>query len=156
VSDLGTFGTKKPEAEGDTFGWFEHTLRINPSFGELELADFLEAATVIDAENVSESMGVLKGSLRAAVHPDDFELFWSTAKRERQGLEDVMAVFMALVEAVADRPTERPSDSSDGPTSVADTSGDGSSSQVIRRLEVEGRPSIALMVRQREDSRASA
>jgi hypothetical protein len=155
VASLGTFGVKHEPTE-DTFGFFEHTLRVNPGFGELELADFLEAAAVVDEDNATASMALLKNVMRAAVHPEDFDTFWTTAKRERQGIADLMGILIALVEAVTDRPTERPSDSSDGPQQTSLGSVANSSSQVIRRLEVEGRPSIALMVRQAEDSRASA
>jgi hypothetical protein len=159
VADLGSFGTPREAAEPDTFGWFEHTLRSNPDFTELEVADFLESAAKVDEANISEAMALLKGTFRMVVHPDDFDTFWSTAKRERQGVDDLMGVLYAVVEAVTDRPTERPSDSSDGPTRTAPTSAGDSSSRVVRRLETEGRPSMALMVMQASEaqgSRASA
>ena len=156
MASLGRFGVQRELVDGDTFEFFEHVIRANASFGELDLADFLEAADLIDEENVSASMGLIKGTMRAMVHPDDFDTFWATAKRERQGILDLMAVMQAVVEAVSGRPTERPSDSSDGPRLTSVTSADDSSSRVIRRLEQEGRPSIALMVAQSAEARASA
>jgi hypothetical protein len=156
VASLGRFGVAKDAVDDDTFDYFEHQIRVNPEFGELELADFLEAATAVDEENVSASMGLIKGTLRSMVHPDDFDTFWGTAKRERQGILDLMAVLQAVVEAVADRPTQRPSDSSDGPQLTSVSSAGGSSSRVIRRLVAEGRPSVALMVRQASEARDSA
>lgn|SRR5690242_14130582 len=155
MASLGRFGVQR-EAVEDTFDWFEHTLRVNPSLSELELADFLEIASAVDENNIAQAMALLKDTFRLVVHPDDFEAFWTTAKRERQGAQDLMAVFHAVIESVADRPTDRPSDSSDGPQLTSVTSVDDSSSQVIRRLEMEGRPSIALMVAQAAESRASA
>lgn len=148
MSSLGSFGTPR-EAEDVTFEWFDKTIRVNPSFGELDLADFMEMAGGVDETHVSEAMTLLKGSMRAVVHEDDFDEFWTIAKRERQDADDVMKVYLAVVEMVTDRPTERASDSSDGPQPTATSSEDDSSSRVIARLVDEGRPSIAYMVRQR-------
>ena len=152
MADLGTFGVKKEQPDGDTFGWFEHTLRVNPSFGELDLADFLEDAAGINEDNVTESMALLKQTMRACVHVDDFGTFWSVAKRERQGIADLMGLLYAVVERETGRPTSRPSDSSGGPLSTNASSAGDSSLQVIRRLEQEGRSSIALMVAQRAEA----
>lgn len=156
MASLGRFGVQRDLTEGDTFDFFEHEIRANAAFGELDLADFLEAAELVDVEDASESMRLLKGTMRAMVHPDDFDKFWATAKRERQGIEDLMGLMQAVVEAVSARPTGRPSDSSDGPRLTSVTSVGDSSSRVIRRLEQEGRPSIALMVAQAAEARASA
>ena len=157
MADLGSFGTAKPEPEQvDTFGFFGATIRVNPAFGELDLADFFEVAASIDEKDNAQAMGALKAVFRACIHPEDFDTFWATAKRERQGIEDLMGVVMAVVEAVADRPTVRPSDSSAGPSSTSAISADASSSQVIAHLEEIGRPSVAKMVRDREAFLASA
>jgi hypothetical protein len=154
VANLGSFGTKREVVE-DTFGWFEHELRVNPQFGELELTDFMEAAADIDDADTAKASAFLKDTFRLAVHPDDFEVFWATAKRERQTIQDLMGLFHAMIQLVSGRPTQRPSDSSDGPSLTSASSADDSSSQVIHRLEREGRPSIALMVAQRAESQAS-
>lgn len=159
MRDLGSFGTPKPAVDPeklDSFDYFGARVRVNPTFGELDLADFFATAAALDDADTAQSLALLKGVFVDSIHPDDFETFWSTAKRERQAIEDLMQVVVAIVEAVTDRPTERPSDSSDGPSPTRDTSAGVSSSQVVRRLEQEGRPSVAVMVLQREDSLASA
>lgn len=161
MGDLGSFGTPKPPVDVDlidSFDYFGERVRVNPVFGELDLVDFFDTASRIDDADTAQAMAALKGVFRDCILPDDFDTFWSTAKRERQGVEDLMQVVMAVVEAVADRPTVRPSDSSDGPSDTSGTSVADSSSRVVRRLEQDGRPSIALMVQQAQDvgSRASA
>lgn len=161
MADLGSFGTPKPPLDPeavDSFDYFGSRVRVNPAFGELDLVDFFDAASTIQDTDTAQAMHALKGVLRQCILDVDFESFWSTAKAQRQGVEDLMEVVMAVVEAVADRPTERPSVSSDGPSDTSATSAGGSSSRVIRRLEQDGRPSIALMVQQAQDvgSRASA
>lgn len=149
VADLGSFGNAKPPLDPeqvDDFGYFDIRVRVNPGFGDLDLADFLDSATAVDTDDI-RAAGFVKEALRAAVHPEDFDAFWSTAKRERQGIEDVLEVLILAIEAVTARPTVRPSDSSDGPGSTTLSSVGGSSSRVIERLEAEGRPSVAVMVR---------
>jgi hypothetical protein len=59
---------------------------------------------------------------------------------------ELMNIVKDVMEMLSKRPTERPSDSSDGPTSTPPSSEDDSSSRIIRRFEQEGRPDLALMV----------
>lgn len=158
MADLGTFGVERPAYEEvDTFGYFGETIRVNPAFGELDLADFFDTAARLDGSEGAQAMAALKGVLRDSIHVEDFDRFWAAAKANRQGIEDLMAVLMAVIEAVTARPTQRPSDSSGGPSSTRATSPGGSSSQgIVRDLELAGRPSVAYMVQQREASLASA
>ena len=142
------FGTKKAAAEESSFLFFDEQIRYSPSFGELDLLDFLETASAVDEESPS-AMVVMKGVLRSAVHPDDFDRFWATAKRERQGVMDLMPILHGAVEAVADRPTSPQSGSSSGLRSIEPKSTDASSSRVIRRYEEQGRPDLALVVQRK-------
>ena len=159
MADLGSFGTPKapldPE-QVDSFDWFGARVRVLPEFGELDLVDFFDSASRIEDTDTAQAMAALKGVFRECIDPEDFDTFWSTAKRERQGVEDLMEVVMAVVEAVTDRPTVRPSDSSAGPSRTSATSAGASSSRVIRRLEREGRPSVALMVQQAQEASAAS
>lgn len=156
MSSLGAFGVKRDAGvEPETFEFFGETVRVNPAFGELDLADFMEAAVSVEDDSMA-ALSLLKGTFRSCVHAEDFDLFWSTAKRERQSIQDLLTILYAVVEAVTDRPTERPSGSSDGPQAMSGSSVDDSSLQVIHRLEREGRPSVALMVHQAQDSRVTA
>lgn len=155
MADLGSFGVETDEVvEPDTFTYFGTTVRVSPAFGELDVADFFEAAASIDQGNVATATAALKGVFRSCIVAEDFDAFWSTAKAHRQGIEDLMEIIMVIVEAVAERPTQRPSVSSDGPSRTRATSAAASSSLVIvRSLEEQGRPSIGYMVEEAERAR---
>lgn len=142
---LGDFTGELTEAEVLTFGYFGTEIRVNPAFGELDVFDFMEEASSLD-ENDPAAMTLIKRSLRACVHEDDFDQFWKLARRNRQTSADLTQIFRQVLEAVTDRPTQQPSDSSDGPVSIGTKSTGGSSSAVVRRLEAQGRPDLALAV----------
>jgi hypothetical protein len=66
--------------------------------------------------------------LRAVIHADDWERFRATAKKNRaQVARDLMPVVVAAFVQPTDRPTSRPSDSSDGPKTTKRNSAAGSS-----------------------------
>ena len=149
------FGTKREAAQTEPFLFFDETVRFSPSFGEIDLIDFLEAAREVDAEAPS-AMSIMKDTFRACIHPEDFDRFWTTARRERQGVLDLMPILWAAVESVTDRPTQRPSDSSDGPQIIEPKSADASSSRVVHRFEQQGRPDLALLVEKSTAGRRTA
>jgi hypothetical protein len=154
VASLGSFGKPKAAAPERSFEFFEATVRVDPGFGELDFADLMAKARTVDTEGPS-GMGLLVDIVRNMVHEGDFEQFWKIARRERQTVTDLMEIVYAVVEAVAERPTEQPSDSSAGLQSAGPSSTADSSSQVIRRLEQSGRPDLALMVTQAQEARVA-
>lgn len=159
MSDLGSFGVAHevdPDVGEDSFEFFGTRVRVNPEFGELDLADFFEAASLVNASDVGQSLALLKRTFRSCVHVDDFDEFWATAKRNRQGVTDLMHIVRAVITVVTARPTERPSDSSDGPSPTSEPSAVDSPSQVIADLESKGRPDLALIVTQAQALRRSA
>ncbi len=125
MASIGSFGTPRDAVvETDTFDWFGTEVRTNPMLSDLDLADFMEVAGGIDADDPKTAiaaMGTVKGFLRSAVHEDDFDAFWATAKTNRQGLQDLLPVAMQIMGAVLGRPTGLPSVSTDGqqPTQVS-------------------------------------
>jgi hypothetical protein len=153
--DLGDLGGE-PRADLDvTFGYFGHTVRVNPHLSDLVMLDFMTKAADLD-EDSTEAMGAMTALLRGVVHADDWETFWAAAIGARQGIDDLMRVCMGVIEAVADRPTVPPSDSSGGPPSTDTRSAAVSSSAAIQRqLEQDGRPDLALMVQQSRQHRES-
>lgn len=139
------FGKPKALPAEETFDFFElEELRLLP-FGEADLMDFFEVANGVD-ENSTAALPLIKTTLRAAIHPDDFERFWTVAKRERQGVAELLEIMYAVVEMTTGRPTSQPSGSTDGLPATATNSTDDLSSQVITRLVTGGRPDLALMV----------
>lgn len=103
-----------------------------------------------------EAVAAIDALITQCVSPGDLPRFEATCDRERPSLDELIEFVGAVMSEVSERPTRRPSDSSDGsqPTSV--TSVVDSSSRVIARLESEGRPSLALAVQQATGSRVSA
>lgn len=160
VGHLGEMGVAREEHDA-TFGYFGTTIRVHPDLSDIAVFDlFTDVATAVDgadaenAEDVAKLVEALRAVAATLVHPDDAEEFWRLARANRQSLDDVAGLAMRLLGALADRPTERPSVSSDGPSSTAATSGGGSSLPALRLLE--NRPDLAVAVLRAEESRASA
>lgn len=75
--------------------------------------------------------------------------FEDHANKTRAGDDDLLQVVRDVMEILTERPTSRPSDSSAGPQQTAPTSAENSSSlEVVRRLKSQGRPDLAMVVRQ--------
>lgn len=153
MSRLGDFGGPIEQTdEVDTFGYFGAEIRVNPEFTDAELVDFLEVAKDVDEKDPS-SMMFVKNFMRTCIHPEDFDEFWTLAKKNRQTLEDRIGTIYRIIAAIAGRPTQRSTDSSRGPQSTGQSSMDDSSSRVLERLD--GRPDLQLIVLQAQEQRAS-
>lgn len=148
---LGKFGKKKDPLDA-SFDYFGHDIRVHPKMTNLAILGFVDLAETIDDGDEISSMKAVRDFLHSAVHPDDWEVFWKTALEERQSLEDFMELQWQLLEACSDgdRPLTQPSDSSDGPGTIAQRSKDGSFSRVMDRLD--GRPDLQQMVVTAQDS----
>lgn len=147
---LGRFGTVKADevVSETTFDYFDTTIALSPlAFNELEYVDLMEQVGSLD-ENDPRSLTLIKDLLRMLLARDEgpyagqgFETFWALAKQNRQGVEDLMAVYTALMEAQTARPTQKPSDSSAGQPPTA------ASSQVVSSSAeaAPGRPDLQVM-----------
>jgi hypothetical protein len=115
VRSLGRFGRTYERIELD-FDFFEATIRVNPSCSKAAVVEFLaEAGTVDQADEVRGAQLTMQ-LLREVIHPDDFERFWTIAKRERQDPEvDLMPIAQQVIEATSDFPTGQSSASGGGP-----------------------------------------
>lgn len=167
MASIGSFGTpREAPVEDLTFDYFGVEYRVHPDATDLELFEFMDVAASLDTiqaggeDAAIGSVVAIRSALRNLVHPDDYAAVWSAAKANRQTIEDLTELAMALAAAVADRPTERPSDSSDGPQSTEPSSTDDSSSldspdsaviRSIRRHEAAGRPDLALAVEKAQE-----
>jgi hypothetical protein len=155
MTHLGDLGTVH-EDESLTFGYFGATLRTHPGLTDLMLIDVIE--TVGEAEDADglEALRMFRGLVASLVHPDDVDDLWRLAKANGQTSSDIGDMCEQIIEAVTDRPTVRPSESSDGPHSTGRNSVAGSSSPAIALLEGKGRPDLALVVVRTEEFMASA
>jgi len=148
---LGSLGKRRASLDAD-FEWFGVTIRANPDVSpELELADFMKRASTIDLgevdadnltpEQIAKAAGAMEAVtelIRPLIHPDDFDTFWSLAKRNRQDIEDLMNVAMQLVEVASGFPSGRPSSSSAGRSRTRQKSKAGSSRRVS--MPADGSP----------------
>lgn len=131
------------EFEGDTF-------RVNPNYSELDTVDFMDEANRID-ENDPRSIALVKTSLRAIVHEEDFNKFWGACRKGKYGVVEIMSVYWAILDSLTKRPTDPPPGSSTGRRSTLENSKDGSYLRVLDRLD--GRPDLqAAVVEMREES----
>lgn len=96
-----------------------------------------------------EGMAAMYVLLKACFAAEDWDRFERLALAERLTHAELLAVVTQMFEAVTERPTERPSESSDGPEVTSQSSEVDSSSPaspVVDRLEGKGRPDLALQV----------
>jgi hypothetical protein len=151
---LGRLG-KARAARTDTFDYFDlEGVRVHPDLTDLLLFDFMLKADAIDESDEKAAMAATRGLFESLVHPEDFAAFWAASLTNRQTVTDLMATVSTLIEGLTDRPTVRRSDSSRGRRKTERKSRGGSSSRVIRRLEIAGRPDLALVALQAEEQRA--
>lgn len=146
---LGDFTPKDAAEQGVedevAFGWFGTQVRISHDFGELVFTDWVEEFGTLK-ETDPRSIGSVKALMRRTIHPDDFEEFWRLAVAHRQNSEDLAGLFQSILASVTERPTKRPSSSSDGPVPTGPSYAAGSPLRVVDRLEAQGRPDLALAV----------
>lgn len=154
MGHLGNFGAPREELQ-DTFGWLGKTFRIHPDFSDLNLVEFMRQAVDIDEGDERTAMDLVMAQFGGIVHPDEFDTFLSESIAGRQNSRDLMGLMKSLNEALAGRPTRRPSDSPSGRRKTKGKSKGASSNRardggtakaVIRRLETAGRPDLALTV----------
>lgn len=147
MSHLGKFGKPREPSEF-TFDYFDATLRTNPDLSDVAVIDMFSSFEGVDGTAV---LGALRGIATTLVHPDDVEEFWRLVKANRQTVDDIAELAMALISAATDRPTRLPADSSAGQSST-DTSSEGDSSSPALRL-LEGRPDLQVAVLRAQQAR---
>jgi len=121
----------------------------------MALMRFAQVAKRGADSNDMDGLAALRDLLDAVVHPEDLPRFDRIADENDAGGDELMAVATECIKVIAERPTSRPSDFSDGSSTTSEPSAAGYSSPVTR-LEQRGRPDLALLVSQAEHSRASA
>lgn len=117
MTSIGRFGTKHAEVDL-TFDYFDETIRVNPDASQLTIVEFLDQASQISQNDEVLGARTVMKLLHEIVHPDDFEGFWATAKRERQQTPELMELAKAVMEAIAGFPTGQQSASPTGPSNT--------------------------------------
>lgn len=135
----------------DTVDFFGADFRVAERVGLMPMMRFaVLAKTGVDA-NEMEALAAMHDLLKNCLADDEWDRFERHATDHRADGDDLMEVVGKVMAALADRPTKRSSDSSDGPRVIEPSSTDDSSSRVVERLNEQGRPDLALIVRRREE-----
>lgn len=147
MTHLGDLGN--PSANGPiSFDYFGQTIAARHGLSDLHYLDFIESAAGL-APDDPRSLRFVKEFARACISEDDFERFWTLALENGQRQTDVHDVLLAVIEGATGRPTDLPSDSSDGQPSTS--TGDSSSPEAL----LPGRPDLQLVVKRAQEAIAS-
>lgn len=126
--------------------------KVADKVGALPLMRFAKVARAgVDASEL-EGLAAMYDLLGQVIHPDDWSRFEDHADREHADGDQLLALVQEVFALMAARPTGRSSDSSGGPQTIEPSSTDDSSSPVISRMNEQGRPDLALLVRKRQES----
>lgn len=99
------------------------------------------------------SLIVMYDLIETCIDPADWTRFQAAATKHRADGDELMAVVSQVFQALADRPTSRPVDSSAGPLTTAPSS---TSTHVDRAIaQLDGRPDLQLMVTKAQEQLAS-
>lgn len=107
----------------------------------LQFADaMMSGATTADAQGDAALYGLLRDTIAA----DQFARFQSVATEHKAQASDLLAVVRGIIQARSGRPTQRPSDSADGPSPTGESSRAPSSSE--ESSPPRARPKVPLAV----------
>ena len=130
----------------------------------MALMEFAHIAVGDVDSNDMEGLNAMYELLESVIEPDDWQRFKRHAKKTRAVDKDLMMLVRKVIRGETDRPTVRPSDSSDGPEVTAPSSESEQDSaepedlqlRVVRREEALGRPDRALMVLMAHEAASAA
>jgi hypothetical protein len=120
----------------------------------MALAEFAHVSQGGADSNDMDGLAAMYDLFESVIDPEDWDRFKRHAKKSRATDKDLMLLVRKVITGQTDRPTVRPSDSSDGPevTEPSSESEQDSSEpsdltlRVVQREERGGRPDRALMV----------
>lgn len=112
----GQFGSVRPEIRL-AFPYFGEVIRVHPQASDIGWTKFLESVSHMDETQVNdmEALQATMNYVRQQIHPDDWDLFWSTSEKNAQNSMDLVATAKDIVAVVAGFPTGQPADSNRGP-----------------------------------------
>lgn len=120
----------------------------------LAMMEFAHAVSSGADTDTLEGMSAMYAVLQQMLADGEWPRFKKAANTHRASDDALLEFIGEAMAAITARPTERPSDSSDGPVTTEPLSPVVSSSPVIDRLEKAGRPDLALMVSRTQESLA--
>lgn len=129
-------------AEARTVEFFGETFTLAEDVSQFALLEFAEAASDGQDGDTMEGLASMMRLVKECVDKPDVKRFLATARKNRAGTTDLIPVLSAAFEVETDRPTSRPSDSSDGPVTIAPKSPSSSDDKPSGRFD--GRPDLRL------------
>ena len=99
-------------------------------------------------------LAALYSLLEESIGPDHWDRFKALAKKHKVDDDALFQVVRDVFASYAERPTGRPSDSSDGPQSTSARSGGDAFSRAKDSLEAKGRPDLAVVVMNAQEAQA--
>lgn len=148
IGEFGVAARAAAHAEPDQFRFCGELFRVAGQVGALPLMRFADAITADHGNSTRrelEGLAALYQFIRDCLEPDDWPRFLQLATEQRADLDDLMPIARGVYAVVSGRPTRRPSDSADGPSTSLPPSRRASSSPDTARLwsVPEGRPDLA-------------
>ena len=132
MARLGEFGAARKEAEPtderDTFMLCGVEFTAAEEVDTIAIMEFAEVAASGEVGETPAGMAAMLALIRSSVDEAEWPKFRATVRRHRPTPEVLMELAMAVVQRETGRPTERPSDSSDGPSTTGESSRAPSSS----------------------------
>lgn len=122
-------------AEPDTFGFKGSVFTLRDAIGAMTLMQF--AAVAVKGVHASdmEGLAAVYRMLEDVVAADDWQRFQDVARASAATDDELLAVIKQAIQAIAARPTVRPSGSPDGPSSTMGSSRGDSSPPVPSPLD---------------------
>lgn len=136
-------------ADGKSITRWGVQFELADKIGLMPLMRFAHIArSGVDSDDM-EGLDAMYTLLRQCFTDEAWPRFEDVSSKNAAQGDELFAVVTEAISAMTERPTGRPSDSSDGsPATNVNSVGD-SSSEVIDRLIAEGRPSVAFVIEQR-------
>lgn len=112
-----------PDREPDTFKFCGEIFTVSDQIGVIPLGRFAKAAVSGMDTAEMDGLAAMVDLLADAVIDEDRERLLETAARNRAQGEDLLPIVRAVIRSQTGRPTQQPSDSSDGlqPTGASST-----------------------------------
>lgn len=144
-----------PEAveERQTVTAMGETFTLNSDISEVALMEFAVASDDGEDGDTMKGLASVWRFVNACIADDDRGRFVALARRKNAKAADLMPVIHAVFGLTTERPTARPSDSSDGPTDTGQSSEPNSDVKVSGRFD--GRPDLRRHLEMARDAQAS-
>ena len=124
---------------------------LSDAIGLMPLLKFAKVAKDGTKSNDMDGLAAMYDLLEQCFIPASWERFQQVATEKRADADTLLAVIPKAIEAITNRPTSRPSDSSDGPVTTSTSSAAGASVRDLfaEASAIEPRPDMAMGVLRR-------